>query len=142
MEIAPIICFEDTFPQGVRGHVRPDTDFLLELTNDAWFGESSAQWQHAANSAFRAVENGLPLVRAANNGLTQWFDAAGIPHEVFGENTNPYRPGFQMVEVPVGVARLPTFYNRRGDLFGWTCVAWSAWALLKAGFRRRGGGQG
>ncbi|MFM8357306.1 MAG: apolipoprotein N-acyltransferase, partial [Verrucomicrobiota bacterium] len=55
---SPVICFEDLFPHGVRDHAGPGVDFLLELTNDAWFGRSSAQWQHAANAAFRAVENG------------------------------------------------------------------------------------
>lgn len=132
VEIAPIICFEDTFPHGVRDHVRPDTDLLLEITNDAWFGESSAQWQHAANAAFRAVENGVPLVRVANNGLTVWFDAAGIPHDIFGESGSVYQAGFQIIRIPVGVARSETYYHRRGDVFGWTCVGASLWALVRS----------
>lgn len=137
VEMAPIICFEDTFPHGVRDHVRPTTDLLLEVTNDAWFGESSAQWQHAANALFRAVENGLPLVRVANNGLTVWFDAVGIPHDLFGESGNVYRPGFQIVRVPVGMARTETLYHRRGDVFGWTCVAATLWGLARSGARGR-----
>ena len=52
------ICFEDVFPEPTRDYVRPDTDALLNLTNDGWFGESAAQWQQAAMSVFRAVENG------------------------------------------------------------------------------------
>ena len=138
VKVAPIICFEDTFPHGVREHVQSDTDFLLEITNDAWFGEGSAQWQHAANAAFRAVENGVPMVRAANNGLTQWFDAAGIIHELFGENGRVYQPGFLMVRLPVGQARPSTYYHRQGDVFGWTCVAWTAWTLV-ATHRSRAG---
>ena len=54
------------------GRGRKDTDFLLNLTNNGWFGESAAQWQHATSALFRAVENGVPLVRCTNNGLTKW----------------------------------------------------------------------
>ena len=50
------ICFEDNFADLVRAQVRPDTDFVLNLTNNGWFGESAAQWQHAANAVFRAVD--------------------------------------------------------------------------------------
>lgn len=137
VEIAPIICFEDTFPQGVPDHVRSSTDLLLEITNDAWFGESSAQWQHAANAVFRAVENGVPLVRTANNGLTVWFDAAGVPHDLFGERSNVYQAGFEIARIPVGVARTETYYHRHGDVFGWSCVGAGFWALMRAHWRQR-----
>lgn len=140
--ISPIICFEDTFPQGVRTHVLPGTDFLLELTNDAWFGDSSAQWQHAANAAFRAVENGVPLVRSANNGLSLWFDAAGLPHDLFGEGGSVHQAGFQIVRIPVGMARHSTYYGRNGDVFGWTCVGWTVWVAGVAVWRNRRAARG
>ena len=74
VQTSVLICFEDVFPHITREHVKDDTDFLLNLTNNGWFGESAAQWQHAANAVFRAIENGLPLVRCSNNGLTCWVD--------------------------------------------------------------------
>src|SRR5438128_10831173 len=77
VKTSALICFEDNFPHLVREYADDDTDFLVNLTNNGWFGESAAQWQHAANAAFRAVENGLPLVRCTNNGLTCWVDAQG-----------------------------------------------------------------
>jgi len=121
-----LICFEDTFPHLARGDVRPDTDFLLNLTNNGWFGESAAQWQHAATAVFRAVENGLPLVRCANNGLTCWVDSVGVLYDVyFPGSKDIYGAGFKIVRVPVlplGRTREPTFYNRYGDWFGWGCV--------------------
>jgi len=120
-----LICFEDVFPHLVRKHVEEDTDFLLNLTNNGWFGESAAQWQHAASAVFRAVENGLPLVRAANNGLTCWVDSQGRMHDVyFPDSKNIYKPGFKIVQVPLLAApkREETVYHRRGDLFGWSCV--------------------
>ncbi len=136
LKTSVLICFEDVFPHGAREFVDEDTDFLLNLTNNGWFGESAAQWQHAAAAVFRAVENGLPLVRCANNGLTCWVDSVGRMHEVFFSGTNDvYTRGVKLAEVPVldGAKRVPTFYARHGDVFGWACVAvagfgvWRAW---------------
>ncbi len=130
---SPVICFEDIFPHGLRDHAGPDVDFLLELTNDAWFSESGAQWQHAANAAFRAVENGLPLVRCTNNGLTCWFDRHGGLRDLLGESgAGVYASGVLMVEIPcAGANRAETFYHRHGDVFGWGCVAYGAFALWR-----------
>jgi apolipoprotein N-acyltransferase len=144
LKTSVVICFEDIFPHLVREYVDPDTDFLLNLTNNGWFGESAAQWQHAAGAVFRAVENGLPLVRCANNGLTCWVDAAGRMHEVYFPGTRDiYGRGIKTVEVPLlaGARPTATFYRRHGDVFGWACVAWAGLGVLK-GFRRRRGAPG
>lgn len=123
-----LICFEDVFGRSAREHVEPDTDFLLNLTNDGWFGESSAQWQQAANAVFRAVENGVPLVRCTNNGLTCWIDALGRIRDGLGlKDGNIYQPGFLSLRLPLrpaGTTNVPTFYRQHGDVFGWGCVAW------------------
>ena len=122
-----LICFEDTFPHLVRDYVEPNTDILVNLTNNGWFGESAAQWQHAATAVFRAVENRIPLVRCANNGLTCWVDPIGRMHEVyFPDSRDIYKVGYKIAEVPVlgpGELRPLTFYTRHGDVFGWSCVA-------------------
>lgn len=131
-----LICFEDLFPHLVREDVQEDTDFLVNLTNNGWFGESAAQWQHAANAVFRAVENGLPLVRCTNNGLTCWIDARGRMHEVyFPGSRDIYQVGFKLANVPVlaGHPRNPTFYRQHGDCFGWACVGFS---FLRVGATR------
>ena len=83
IKISTLICFEDTFAHLVREYVDDDTDFLVNLTNNGWFGESASQWQHAASAAFRAVENGVPLIRCCNNGVTCWIDARGQVREIF-----------------------------------------------------------
>ena len=125
-----LICFEDTFAHFVRACVTDDTDFLLNLTNDAWFGESAEQWQHTATALFRAIEIGLPLVRCTNNGLTCWIDARGRMHEVFfGDSPDVYGEGFKVARVPLpatGSKPAPTFYRQHGDWFGWGCVAATA----------------
>jgi apolipoprotein N-acyltransferase len=132
-----LICFEDVFPHLAREYVQDDTDFLINLTNDGWFGEGAAQWQQAAAAVFRAVENGVPLVRCCNNGLTCWVDATGRMREIFKDPAGSvYGPGYMTIEIPVGIKREPTFYNRHGDWFGWGCVGLTG--ILLAGAIIRG----
>jgi len=124
---APLICFEDTFPQLARASAKANVDFLVNLTNDGWFGDSAAQWQHMANAVFRAVENNLPLIRCSNNGITCWIDAGGRVRKIFHDPAGSvYGAGAVTVSVPVtrnGAGSAPTFYHRHGDWFGWGCVA-------------------
>jgi apolipoprotein N-acyltransferase len=141
-----LICFEDIFPHLAREYVEPDTDFLLNLTNNGWFGESAAQWQHAANAVLRTVENRIPLVRCANNGLTCWVDAFGGMRDVYFEGSKDiYQAGFKTVDVPLlhsSEKRQLTFYTRHGDVFGWACVALSVILIGADGLRKLRAGQG
>ena len=124
---APLICFEDMFPQTARQSVRSDTDFLVNLTNDGWFGAGAEQWQQAAAAVFRAVENGVPLVRCCNNGVTCWMDARGTVRQIFtDERKTIYGAGAMTFELPLPEKSAPTFYNRHGDWFGWSCVVLTA----------------
>ena len=75
---SPLICYEVIFPGAVRASTAaPRPDWLLNITNDAWFGISSGPHQHFAAAQLRAVEEGLPLVRAANNGISGLIDGYG-----------------------------------------------------------------
>jgi apolipoprotein N-acyltransferase len=127
VQTSVLICFEDVFPGLGREAAEDDTDFLVNLTNNGWFGESAAQWQHAANAVFRAVENGLPLVRCCNNGITCWVDGRGRVREIFRDSAGSvYGAGFLRTRVPLPAPdnrRAPTFYHEHGDWFGWSCVA-------------------
>lgn len=137
---AMLICFEDVMAPLVRRSVDADTDLILNLTNDGWFRESAAQYQHAANAVFRAVETGRPLVRCTNNGRTCWVDALGRLREmeshVTGEDRSIYGEGWHVVAVPLPLrdGKALTFYHRHGDWFGWGCVGAAAGLL---GWRRR-----
>jgi apolipoprotein N-acyltransferase len=130
-----LICFEDTFAHLAREYVQPDTDFLVNLTNNGWFGEGAAQWQHAAAALFRAVENGRPLLRCSNNGLTCWVDEHGRIQEIFHDSKDRiYGPGYMLAEIPLlahGQPQPTTFYNQHGDVFGWACLCVAGFMVLR-----------
>jgi len=134
-----LICFEDVFPQLALTEMEPDMDFLVNLTNDGWFGNGAAQWQQAITALFRATENQVPLLRCSNNGLTCWVDAFGRFRQIFhDENGSVYGAGTMTAEIPIlapGQKRELTFYARHGDWFGWSCVgisvAWLFFRLLR-----------
>jgi apolipoprotein N-acyltransferase len=133
-----LICFEDMFPQEARDHTDPDTDFLVNLTNDGWFGHGAEQWQQAASGIFRAVENGLPLLRCTNDGLTCWADAQGRVRQIQSTAGNVYGAGFIITQIPLRASgdRRQTFYNQHGDWFPCGCAGIGLGGLA-ATFRNR-----
>ena len=113
----PLICYEAIFPRHSRLAPRPD--WLLQVTNDAWFGTFSGPYQHLAQARLRAVEQGLPLLRSANTGVSAGFDGYGRALGELALGTH----GF--VDIPLPQALPPTPYARWGD---WPI--WGALALL------------
>ena len=140
VNVSVLICFEDVFPQLARKYVFDDTDFLVNLTNDGWFDEGPAQWQHAASAVFRAVENAVPLVHCSNNGLTCWVDSRGVMRDIFvSQKSGIYGRGYLTVRIPTlfpGENRAPTFYREHGDWFGWGCVLFTILRIGNAWFSR------
>ena len=136
--VGALICFEDAFPSLAREAARRNPDFLVNLTNAAWFGEGKAQWQQARGAVFRAVETRLPLVRCTNNGITCWIDPYGRMHAGPMESpADAYKKGFQVAEVSLS-RPASTPYLREGDLFGWCCVSASfVLLLIREWFRLR-----
>ena len=109
-QIGVLVCFEGIFPELARDYVRQGSDLLVNITNDAWFGKSSAPFQHLAMIRFRAVENRIWVARAANTGISAFIAPTGR----ITDQTSIFTSGFLRGEVMTG-ARL-TLYNRIGDL--------------------------
>ena len=133
IHLFPLICFEDVMSYLTKEAMHQEVDFILNLTNDGWFKESAAQFQHASLAAFRSIETGLPMIRCGNNGLTCWIDPTGQRHGVTvgDENTDVYGRGFRVMEIPKGWHVAPAIYRIVGDLFAWMCllVATAVWLL-------------
>jgi apolipoprotein N-acyltransferase len=106
---APAICYEMIFPQGlVPDGTRPD--WILHLTNDAWFGAFAGPQQHLAQARIRAIERGLPVARAAQTGISAMIDPWGRVTAAIGLD----RHGHVDAALPAPLA--PTPYARAGDL--------------------------
>lgn len=105
----PLICYEAVFPQDVNA-VPGRPDLLLQATNDAWFGTWSGPYQHLAQARMRAVEQGLPMVRAANTGVSAMIDPLGRITAALPLN----KAGYLDAELPLPLN--PTVYSQTGDL--------------------------
>ena len=80
------ICYEVVFPAEVADLVRAGATVLVTITNDAWYGDTSAPWQHFRAARFRAAESRRPLLRAAITGVSAWVDPDGSVREELGVN--------------------------------------------------------
>ncbi len=128
--VLPLICYEAIFPRLVNA--APErADWLLQITNDAWFGVWTGPFQHFDQARLRAVEQGLPLVRVANTGVTAVIDARGrvVERLPFGE--------IATLDIRIPGALPPTPYSRWGDLPVGLLLA--GLALLAFRPRRRAG---
>ncbi|RKY42232.1 MAG: apolipoprotein N-acyltransferase [Candidatus Makaraimicrobium thalassicum] len=116
-----LICFEDVFPYITREFARKGADFMVNITNDAWFGETAAPRQHLQSSVFRAVENRIPVIRAANTGISCFVDSTGkILPGVEKEGKEIFVSGFATDNVNMYAGR--TYYTIYGDIFVYFCA--------------------
>lgn len=111
-----LICYELIFPYLARAQVKNGAGLLVNMTNDAWYGTTSAPYQHFSMAVFRAVENRRTLARAANTGISGFIDPAGR----IIASTNLFEDAAVTRNVPILTEK--TFYTRFGDLFAFACM--------------------
>ncbi len=116
LRLGVLICYEIIFPNLSGAMAENSADLLVNITNDAWYGRSSAPYQHFSMAVFRAVENKRSLVRSANTGISGFIDPVGriIASTPLFEDA--------VVTRPVPVIQEKTFYTRFGDLFAMICL--------------------
>jgi apolipoprotein N-acyltransferase len=129
-----LVCYEGIFPELARDYVRRGSSLLINLTNDAWFGRSSAPYQLLAMTRFRAIENRIWLARAANTGISALISPSG--------RLTVAGPLFETAHLfgRVGLGAAPTFYTRFGDLLAQACLLLCGGFLLALFLRRRKSG--
>jgi apolipoprotein N-acyltransferase len=106
---APFICFDIIYPSFVRSRATRQTNLLVQITNDGWFGRSSGPYQHALYAQQRCIENGISLARCANTGISMFVDQYGrvLKKTRLGER--------RILEGTVPLRRVPTLYSKIGD---------------------------
>lgn len=137
IKIAPLICFEDTLGDLTRQFVKRGAQLLVNVTNDGWFLQSAGSLQHLRQAIFRCAETKVPMVRAANTGITCTVDGFGrIQKTLTDEHGSTFLQGFLIAPVDVPKKAPSTIYTRYGELFSIICLA-GALAGISAGFLRR-----
>ncbi|MGB9700509.1 MAG: apolipoprotein N-acyltransferase, partial [Thermodesulfobacteriota bacterium] len=125
-----LICYEIIFPNLTRQFAAQGAQFLVNITNDAWFGRTSAPYQHLSMATLRAVENRLPIARAANTGISAIINAEGKIVQSSNLFTREVLSG--NIKINTGL----TFYTRYGDIFAYLCLVISGLYLISIYWRR------
>jgi apolipoprotein N-acyltransferase len=133
-KVGVMICYESIFPQLALSYARQGATVLANITNDAWFQHSSAPYQHFAHLSLRAIETRLPVVRAANTGISGYIDPLGrvrAATPIFVPRAETYT---------IEAAHVMTLYVRFGDWVSALCLTATVAILLTAWWRRLGRG--
>jgi apolipoprotein N-acyltransferase len=130
-QVGVLICYESIFPDLTRRAVKRGADVLVNITNDAWYGKSSAPYQLLAMTAMRAVETKVPIVRAANTGISAVIEADGR----ITASTPLFKRGTEIEDVSWRPRR--TVYAIVGDLFSEICFVLMLVGVLLAILRGR-----
>jgi apolipoprotein N-acyltransferase len=128
--VQPLICYESLFPGFVREGGRligGRAAWIVNVSNDAWFGQTSGPWQHLNLASYRAIEEGMPIVRATPTGVSAVINAEGRPLQTLGLGK------FGVIDAGLPGARLhPTAFARYGETAFWIMIGLSAAALVPA----------
>ena len=124
MKLGPLVCFEDTVADLARRFSLLGAQCFVVVTNDGWFLESAGSLQHLNNAVFRCVENKIPMIRAANTGVTCAIDRLGIVREVLRDPSgSTFLQGILFSKINIPTSTNPTFFTRYGEVFSISCLA-------------------
>jgi apolipoprotein N-acyltransferase len=138
VKIGPLICFEDTLGDLTRQFALGGAQVLITMTNDGWFLKSVGSEQHMIHSLFRCGETKLPMVRAANTGVTCVIDRFGrIVNRLQNDKGNSFIEGVLFAQLDIPLDPKKTFYTRYGELFSLGCLAITAIACALELVRRK-----
>ena len=118
------ICYEIIFPGLVRKFYSKDGDFIVTITNDAWFGSTAGPYQHFSMAVFRAIENRKPLIRAANTGISGFIDSNGR----IMKTSALFKRTTETMNIRTDSTR--SLYSRYGDIFSYLCIVAGLTILL------------
>ncbi|TBR16277.1 apolipoprotein N-acyltransferase [bacterium] len=123
-DFSVLICFEDLFPELSRRFVSRGATFLVNITNDAWYKETTAAYQHLQASIMRAVENRVPVIRSANTGISAFIDNKGRVVSLVQDNSGRkiFIEGIASSSMNIVKGNHRTVYNYIGDLFIVFCL--------------------
>ena len=130
IKASPFICYEIIFPELVAIDAT-STRFIVNVTNDAWFGDTPGPYQHFRQAQIRAVENGLPLLRAANNGISGVVDARGRVMDALALNVR------DSLDVTVAVPETPGALLPQRQLIGYAILTFFALFAFTGRMRQR-----
>jgi apolipoprotein N-acyltransferase len=130
--VGVFICIESAYPFIARGLSREGADVLINISNDGYLGPTAVRRQHLANAVFRAVENGRPVMRVTNSGITAYITPRGLVQEA----TNSFEPAVRIWRIGAGRVSGQTLYAQHGDVFVGVC-AFLSLILLLSTFRFR-----
>lgn len=126
-----LVCYESIFADLSRRYRRLGADFLVNITNDAWYGRTSAPYQHAAHMVMRAIENRVGVARAGNDGISEFIDPLGRPYDATALETRTTVTGL------VTTSDVHTLYTFAGDWLGAGSVLAAVVLFALGGWRRR-----
>ncbi|WP_083200194.1 apolipoprotein N-acyltransferase [Thermodesulfovibrio sp. N1] len=123
-KFATLICYEIIFPGQVRKFYNKGGNFIVNITNDGWFGNTAGPYQHFSIAVFRAIENRKPLIRSANSGISGFIDSSGR----IINKTNLFERKYFVSDIQIN--NKISFYTKYGDIFAYICIVFSLIFLI------------
>ena len=136
VQFGTVICWESIFPSMFRQFVKRGAHLMINMTNEAWFGQTAAPYQFLSSTVFRAVENRVSIARSANTGVSCFIDPYGrIIGKIQKDERDIFVEGYLTMAVPISSEK--TFYTRHGDIFAYSNIIIALCMIIFSLFKLR-----